>query len=68
MVFRFAGSEPRPPGAGDRAILIGFRLKGKPSAWTLEDFLEELRQLAFTAWLQVAEVTSQKVARLHPAT
>src|SRR4030042_1312391 len=37
--------EPRPPGAGDRAILVGFQLKGKFSPWTLEDSLEELRKL-----------------------
>jgi GTPase len=68
MRYDIVTQEPRAPGAGDRAILVGFQLKGKPSAWTLEDSLEELRQLALTAGLQVVGVTSQKLARPDPAT
>ena len=68
MRYDIVTQEPRPPGAEDRAILVGFQLKGKPSAWTLEDSLEELRQLALTAGLQVAALTSQKLARPDPAT
>ena len=68
MRYDIVTREPRSPGEGDRAVLVGFQLKGKPSAWTLEDSLEELRQLALTAGLQVVGVTSQKVARPDPAT
>jgi GTP-binding protein HflX len=68
MRYDIVTQESRAPGAGDRAILVGFQLKGKPSAWTLEDSLEELRQLARTAGLQVAGTTSQKLARPDPAT
>ena len=68
MKYDIVTQESRPPGAGDRAILVGFQLKGKHSPWTLEDSLEELRQLALTAGLQVAGVTSQKLARPDPAT
>jgi GTP-binding protein HflX len=59
---------PRQPGAADRAILVGAQLKGQPSAWTMEDSLEELRQLALTAGLEVVGITSQKIARPDPAT
>jgi GTP-binding protein HflX len=68
MRYDIVTQEPRPPGAGDRAILVGFQLKGKPSPWTLEDSMEELRQLALTAGLEVAGVTWQKLARPDPAT
>jgi GTP-binding protein HflX len=68
MRYDMVTQEPRPPGAGDRAILVGFQLKGKPSPWTLEDSLEELRQLALTAGLEVAGVTWQKLAHIDPAT
>jgi GTP-binding protein HflX len=68
MRYDIVTQESRPPGAGDRAILVGVQLKGKPSPWTLEDSLEELRQLALTAGLEVAGVTSQKLARPDPAT
>ena len=57
MKYDIVTQEPRPPAAGDRAILVGVQLKGKPSPWTLEDSLEELRQLALTAGLEVAGVT-----------
>jgi GTP-binding protein HflX len=68
MRYDIVTQESRPPGAGDRAILVGVQLKGRPSPWTLEDSLEELRQLALTAGLEVAGVTSQKLARPDPAT
>ena len=68
MRYDIVTQEPRPPGAGDRAILVGVQLKGKPSPWTLEDSLEELRQLALTAGLEVAGITSQKITRPDPAT
>ena len=47
---------------GDKAILVGVELKGKKSAWTIEDSLEELGRLATTAGLVVAAVTRQKLA------
>jgi GTP-binding protein HflX len=68
MRYDIVTQEPRPPGAGDRAILVGVQFKGKLSPWTLEDSLEELRQLALTAGLEVAGVTSQKIAHPDPAT
>ncbi len=68
MRYDIVTQKPRPPGAGDRAILVGVQLKGKPSPWTLEDSLEELRQLALTAGLEVAGITSQKITRPDPAT
>jgi GTP-binding protein HflX len=68
MRYDMVTQEPRPPGAGDRAILVGVQFKGKLSPWTLEDSLEELRQLALTAGLEVAGVTSQKIAHPDPAT
>lgn len=68
MRYDIVTQEPRPPGAGDRAILVGVELKGKPSTWTLQDSLEELRQLALTAGLEVVGVTWQKLARPDSAT
>ncbi len=58
----------RPPGEGDRAILVGIELKGKPSVWTLQDSLDELGQLAITAGLEVAGMTHQKLAHPDPST
>ncbi|HTP57390.1 MAG TPA: GTPase HflX, partial [Spirochaetia bacterium] len=47
---------------GDKAILVGVELKGRRSAWTLQDSLEELGRLADTAGLTVAAATWQKLA------
>ena len=56
--------ESTGPGAGDRAILVGVEIKGRTSAWTIEDSLAELGRLASTAGLEVAGATWQKLA--HP--
>jgi GTP-binding protein HflX len=56
--------ESTGPGAGDRAILVGVELKGRTSAWTIEDSLAELGRLASTAGLEIAGATWQKLA--HP--
>jgi GTP-binding protein HflX len=53
---------------GARAVLVGVELKGKKTAWTVQDSLEELGQLAKTAGLSVAGATYQKLARPDPAT
>jgi GTPase len=46
----------------DKAIIVGVELKGKKSAWTIQDSLEELGRLAVTAGLSVAGQTWQKLA------
>jgi GTP-binding protein HflX len=51
-----------------RAVLVGVELKGKSSAWTIEDSLAELGRLAATAGLEVAGATWQKLERPHPRT
>ncbi len=48
--------------ADDKAIIVGVELKGKKSAWTIQDSLEELGRLAVTAGLSVAGQTWQKLA------
>jgi len=58
----------REPGQGDRAVLVGIELKGKASAWTLQDSLDELGQLALTAGLEVAGTTWQKLSHPDPST
>lgn len=56
-----------PPG-GDRAVLVGIEIKGGASAWTVQDSLAELSQLALTAGLTVAASTYQKLAHPDPST
>ncbi len=47
---------------------MGIEIKGRPSAWTLEDSLSELERLAETAGLRVVGWLEQRVDRPHPAT
>jgi GTP-binding protein HflX len=47
---------------GDKAILVGVELKGRKTAWTMQDSLEELGRLASTAGLTVAAATWQRLA------
>jgi GTPase len=51
-------------GEPERAILVGVEIKGAVTAWTVQDSLAELGQLASTAGLIVADATWQKLA--HP--
>ena len=51
-----------------RAVLVGVEIKGKTSAWTIEDSLTELGRLAETAGLTVAGATYQKLAHPDPGT
>ena len=59
-----AGTSP----AGGRAVLVGIEIKGHSSAWTVQDSLDELGQLAITAGLSVAAGTYQKLAHPDPST
>lgn len=52
----------------ERAFLVGVQLKGDPTAWNVEDSLEELHQLSATAQLEVVGETYQKLERINPAT
>ncbi len=52
----------------DKAILVGVELKGRKGAWTIQDSLDELSQLARTAGLAVVGRTWQKLARRDPST
>jgi GTP-binding protein HflX len=56
------------PGPQDRAVLVGIEIKQDPSAWTVQDSLRELGQLARTAGMVVAARTWQKLAHPDPAT
>ena len=55
----------------ERALLVGAQLKrpqdGKV-AWDLEDSLDELAQLAWTANVEVVGRTTQQLERINPAT
>jgi GTP-binding protein HflX len=51
-----------------RAVLVGIKIKGGSSAWTLQDSLDELGQLASTAGLQVVGTTWQRLSHPDPAT
>jgi GTPase len=48
----------------ERAVLVGVEIKGTKTAWTVQDSLAELGQLARTAGLVVADATWQKLT--HP--
>jgi len=61
-------NESAGPGLADRAILVGVELKGKKSAWTIQDSLDELGRLAVTAGLTVAGSMSQKLTHPDPGT
>lgn len=58
--------EVQPP--QETALLVGIELKGRPSAWTLEDSLSELARLAETAGLRVVGQLEQRLDRPNPAT
>jgi GTP-binding protein HflX len=52
----------------EMAILVGVELKGRPTAWSLEDSLRELERLAETADLRVVGWLEQRLERRNPAT
>jgi GTP-binding protein HflX len=52
----------------ERALLVGAQLKSQRNGWDVEDSLVELGQLAWTAGLDVAGQTWQRVDRFQPAT
>ena len=47
---------------------MGIELRGQPSAFSIEDSLAELAQLATTAGMVVAGQTYQRVSHINPAT
>jgi GTP-binding protein HflX len=51
-----------------RAFLIGTEFRGDRGLLTVEDSLDELRQLAVTADIEIVGQTTQKLERVHPAT
>jgi len=51
-----------------RAFLIGAELRGDRGLLTIQDSLDELRQLAVTAGIEVVGQATQKLERVHPAT
>ncbi len=55
-------------GDDSAAVLVGVELKGKATAWGVEDSLAELGRLADTAGLRVAGSTYQKLARPDAST
>lgn len=52
----------------ETALLVGFEVKGKPSAWSMDDSLAELERLAETAGLHVVGTLEQRAERPNPAT
>ena len=52
----------------NRAILVGIERKGDHSSWTIQDSLDELGQLAYTAGLSIADTTYQKLTHPNPST
>lgn len=52
----------------ESAILVGIEIKGKPTAWKLEDSLTELERLSETAGLRVVGWLEQRIERINPAT
>lgn len=54
--------------AAERAILAGFERKGRSSATSLEESLDELKELAATAGASVAEVVVQHLDKPNAAT
>ena len=51
----------------ERAILVGVELAGSDGLWTIEESLEELRQLAVTAGAEVVGTVSQRLREINPA-
>jgi GTPase len=51
-----------------RAFLVGAELRGDRGLLRVEDSLDELRQLALTAGIEVVGQATQKLERTHPAT
>ena len=57
--------------AVEQALLVGAELKRPhegPLSWQLEDSLDELAQLAWTADVEVVGRATQRLARINPAT
>lgn len=54
--------------ATERAFLVGYELPDEQRLVSIEDSLEELKQLALTAGLVVVGDTSQRLKRLNPKT
>jgi GTP-binding protein HflX len=52
----------------ERAFLMGVELKGKTPRWAVQDSLDELERLAWTADLQVVGREYQRLGRIDPAT
>jgi GTP-binding protein HflX len=52
----------------ERGFLVGMELKDKPGAFSVEDSLEELAQLARTVGIEVVGGTYQRLQRVTPAT
>ena len=51
-----------------RAFLVGAELRGDRGLLRVEDSLDELRQLALTAGIEVVGQATQKLERTNPAT
>ena len=51
-----------------RAFLIGTELRGDRGLLSVQDSLDELRQLAMTAGIEVVGQATQKLDHVHPAT
>jgi GTPase len=52
----------------EKALLVGAQLKAHDDGWDVEDSLSELAQLAWTAGLEVAGRTWQRLDTFNPAT
>lgn len=50
----------------EKAFLVGVEIGGGGSLWSIDDSIEELRQLADTAGAQVVGATIQKLEAPHP--
>ncbi|MGD8515414.1 MAG: GTPase HflX [Anaerolineae bacterium] len=58
--------ETKPP--RERGLLVGVQLKSQQDGWDIEDSLVELRQLAWTAGVDVAGQTWQRLDSFQSAT
>jgi GTP-binding protein HflX len=52
----------------ERAFLVGAQVRGQAKPFDLQDSLDELEQLAYTAGLEVVGRTHQNLESIHPAT
>ena len=71
MSKRRNGSKPGSNGhktarSGERTLLIGAAIKGRGTAWSLDESLEELSALAKSAGAIVVAVESQRLERFTP--